>query len=80
MRLSLLSLAGLASEVVATCSHGTYLEKRSGKAVFGYGYTDGPHVWHNLAPDNAVCKIGKNQSPIDVGVYRKFTSLTGPRC
>jgi carbonic anhydrase len=77
MRVSLLSLAGLASEVVGTCSHGTYLQKRSGKAVFGYGYTDGPHVWHNLAPENAVCKTGKNQSPIDVGMFSESISIAG---
>jgi hypothetical protein len=67
MRFSILSVAGLATMVAADCSSGTYLDRRAEKVGFGYGYSDGPHLWHTLSPDYALCKTGHNQSPIDVG-------------
>ncbi len=33
---------------------------------WSYTGPDGPHHWGDLAPENITCKIGKNQSPIDL--------------
>lgn len=33
---------------------------------WGYSGPGGPHHWGDLAPENISCKIGKNQSPIDL--------------
>lgn len=33
---------------------------------WGYSGPGGPHHWGELAPENINCKVGKNQSPIDL--------------
>ncbi len=39
----------------------------SGKgAHWGYAGHEGPEFWGDLSPDYAICKSGKNQSPIDI--------------
>ncbi|KAK2768189.1 hypothetical protein FQN54_000041 [Arachnomyces sp. PD_36] len=63
----LASLLAAPLPVVATCAHGTSLHPRSVEApTFGYGTIDGPINWHGLTPENKLCAIGENQSPIDI--------------
>jgi carbonic anhydrase len=70
MLFNTLLLAGAAS---ATCLHGLSKFKRAeGEVVVGtFGYTGltGPLNWASLEPKNEACKTGKNQSPINVGMY-----------
>ena len=35
-------------------------------AIWGYAGKEGPKHWGDLSPENIQCKIGKNQSPIDL--------------
>ena len=39
-----------------------------GSFASGWGYEgkEGPEYWGNLSPDDVMCKIGKNQSPINL--------------
>ncbi|KKZ65827.1 hypothetical protein EMCG_01212 [[Emmonsia] crescens] len=61
-----------ARSVLSSCAHGTYLHRRAtdGESIelpnFGYGAVDGPTNWHSLSPENVLCAIGTNQSPIDI--------------
>ncbi|NPA73005.1 MAG: carbonic anhydrase family protein [Gammaproteobacteria bacterium] len=41
-------------------------EKDAHAAHWGYSGKEGPKHWGDLSPDNVSCKIGKNQSPIDL--------------
>ena len=67
--LSIVSIiASLTTAIYATCAHKTYLMRRLETAKFGYHYTNGPLVWHELAPEFAACKHGRTQSPIDIGL------------
>jgi hypothetical protein len=65
----------LASTASATCLHGLSKFKRAEGAetvevnTFGYGPMNGPFNWASLAPENEACKAGKNQSPINVGMF-----------
>ncbi|KAH8668270.1 putative carbonic anhydrase [Tricladium varicosporioides] len=75
-------LSAFVSTTTASCGHGTSFAKRmthmkrdmeSGKLTkrvevgkFGYLGTQGPTNWHNLAPENSVCKTSKVQSPQDI--------------
>jgi carbonic anhydrase len=59
---------------LASCAHGTYLHPRAAGGQgeielpnFDYGSIRGPLNWHNIAPENELCGIGRAQSPIDIG-------------
>jgi carbonic anhydrase len=53
---------------VASCAHGTYLHPRAEIELpnFDYGTIRGPLNWHNIAPENELCGIGRAQSPINI--------------
>ncbi|KAF2132008.1 carbonic anhydrase [Dothidotthia symphoricarpi CBS 119687] len=55
-----------ASMASASCMHGLEMFKRADVAQWGFGPLNGPFNWASLAPANAVCKSGKNQSPINI--------------
>lgn len=63
-----------ASTASATCLHGLTMFKREtadGEVEVGkFGYTGlaGPLNWASLGPENEACKMGKNQSPINIGM------------
>jgi carbonic anhydrase len=66
-----------ASTASATCLHGlSMFAKRAENAEGGvkvntFGYDDsakGPFNWASLAAGNEACKIGTNQSPINLGM------------
>ena len=43
------------------------VEAKDNHAIhWGYAGPGGPHHWGDLAPENVSCKIGQNQSPIDL--------------
>ena len=46
------------------------------KAAWGYGDADGPAKWGDLSEDYAMCKTGKEQSPIDLPTADKATTTT----
>ncbi|CAA9965531.1 Cah Carbonic anhydrase [Pyrenophora teres f. maculata] len=61
----------LASTASATCMHGLSFAKRDTSdevqvSTFGYGPLDGAMNWASLDVANEACKMGKNQSPINV--------------
>ncbi|KAF2741978.1 carbonic anhydrase, partial [Sporormia fimetaria CBS 119925] len=69
----LLNALLLASTASATCLHGLSKFKRQEPAdgsvpISNFGYTglQGPFNWASLGPENEACKIGKNQSPINI--------------
>lgn len=66
MRLRNVLIIGLLGVVNATCSHNTFLHRRSDDSSFGYGYTNGPLVWHTLSANNELCKTGTRQSPVNI--------------
>ena len=57
---------------LASCAHGTYIQRRStgGRGPelpdFDYGPVRGPTYWHGLSPENFLCGVGREQSPINV--------------
>jgi carbonic anhydrase len=58
-----------ASTASATCLHGLSMFKRAETVEvkdFGYGPVNGPFNWASLAPENEACKLGTNQSPINI--------------
>jgi carbonic anhydrase len=68
----LFSAIFLASTASATCLNGLSKFKRAETVevnTFGYGPMNGPFNWASLAPENEACKSGKNQSPINVGMF-----------
>jgi carbonic anhydrase len=56
-----LSVAALASLGVATCAHAA-----DPGAQWGYAGKGAAQHWGELQPDFATCKIGREQSPIDI--------------
>jgi len=59
---SLLTLTISAAHVQASGEHG----KTGAYVHWGYGGSEGPEYWGELSADYALCKKGKNQSPIDI--------------
>ena len=61
-----------AGVALASCAHGTYLQRRgTGNEEpelpdFDYGPVRGPTYWHGLSPENFLCGVGREQSPINV--------------
>nr|ACA28690.1 carbonic anhydrase [Paracoccidioides brasiliensis] len=61
-----------AKSVLSSCAHGTHIYPRAAGDVdidmpkFGYGYDDGPTIWHRLSTAYALCGSGTQQSPIDI--------------
>ncbi len=45
---------------------------------WGYGEDNGPETWGTLAPEFAMCELGKNQSPIDLADALEVEDLTEP--
>lgn len=69
-------VAALVSIAESSCLHATsFLQRRKTDnntvEVAKFGYTDpiGPLLWKTLAPENALCEEGENQSPINIGMY-----------
>ncbi|KAA8615049.1 Cah Carbonic anhydrase [Pyrenophora tritici-repentis] len=61
----------LASTASATCMHGLSFAKRATTdeikiSTFGYGPLDGAMNWASLDVANEACRMGKNQSPINI--------------
>jgi carbonic anhydrase len=44
------------------------------KTRWSYEGTSGPEHWGDLDPDYAACKVGKEQSPIDIRNAKKTSS------
>lgn len=61
------ALAGLFA--VALCTHASALEH----AHWSYAGNTGPAEWAALAPDNALCKTGQQQSPVDLQAAKART-------
>ena len=64
----------LASTASATCMHNLSKYKRAtpGKVEVGtFGYTglNGPLNLASLNANNSACKTGRNQSPINIGMF-----------
>jgi carbonic anhydrase len=79
---ALLILAAALTPVFGFCGAHTHLDRREGggnvipTATFGYFGAGGPLMWHHLAPANALCSTGSNQSPINM-VGGSFTLVSG---
>ena len=75
------ALVSFASLVSAMCHYGTTLAPRgnlfhhANKAEFGYNELFGPLDWNGLSPENKLCALGTNQSPvnIDPGSYNSIS-------
>ncbi|ODH45608.1 hypothetical protein GX48_08314 [Paracoccidioides brasiliensis] len=58
--------------VLSSCAHGTHIHPRAAgdgeidMPKFGYGYDNGPTIWHGLSPAYALCGSGTQQSPINI--------------
>jgi len=47
----------------------SFLSAAESGAHWSYSGKSGPEHWGNLSADYAMCKLGRNQSPIDIPVY-----------
>lgn len=43
-----------------------HAETGGGPAHWGYGDSDGPAIWSELSPEYALCRDGREQSPVDI--------------
>lgn len=66
--LALLSSVSVAEKAHNTISAKTVQPVKTAKAKAHWGYTGhgSPEKWAELSPDNKMCGIGKNQSPINI--------------
>ncbi len=62
MRMNHISLA----TVLSLGTTFVFAQNASGPPAFAYKGADGPAHWGDLSPEYAVCRTGKQQSPIDI--------------
>ncbi|KAI9150676.1 Alpha carbonic anhydrase 1, chloroplastic [Paramyrothecium foliicola] len=73
-------IASFVSMASAMCHYGTTLAPRGNlyaraDGVTGYHELDGALNWHGLSPNNSLCAVGKNQSPINLD--SKISTVAG---
>lgn len=74
-----LAFASISSLALVACQQGDAPvdeTQTAEKAAWGYGEEDGPAKWGDLSEEYALCKTGKEQSPIDLPAAEKAKTMT----
>ncbi len=66
------------ASVVSAIFFGLSLAGGHGMVEWGYKGKIGPEYWGDLSPEFVMCKIGKNQSPIDIDTSKAVKACLEP--